>query len=114
MKLILPPFQVLHFSGPENLPHQFIKNRDLTKSECMRCTIVVVLILWAGSSGEVQGIRHGLGGHYPQQPVYQGVLWIHCMVQRISQSLVRPKYTQRFVGTLITHTSYFTQLQFSN
>lgn len=72
----------------------------------MRFTIVVVLILWVGSSRKVQGIRHGLGGHYPQQPIYQGVLWIHCLVQRISQSLVRPKHKHAAICKNIIITLY--------
>ena len=48
------------------------------------------LLLRAGSGGEIQCVRHGLRSHRAEQSVYNGVIGVIGIIQRISQCLIRP------------------------
>lgn len=39
---------------------------------------------------KIQRIRHGLCGHGSQQPVYNGIVGVICIIQRISQCFIGP------------------------
>lgn len=57
---------------------------------------MVELVLRLSTSGEVHGLRHGLGGHHSEEPVHQRVLGVHGSVQRVRQGLVGPAGESEF------------------
>lgn len=66
-----------------------------TQKEMLSLTVMMELFLRTRPSGEIQCIWHGLSGHGAQQPVYDGIIGVIRIIQRISQCFIGPDKKSR-------------------